>query len=317
LKRKSKYIDLNQIGFTSRQFQTYENILNEPSGVILVTGPTGSGKTTTLYASLNYINDQAKKIITVEDPVEYSIDGVIQGKFNPKIGLTYPEFIKSMMRQDPDVLMIGEIRDRESAEATVNASLTGHKVFSTFHTEDSVGALLRLMDMGIEPYLISSTVKAVLSQRLVRVNCPFCSKRYEPSEGVLSSFNIKDFNPKKWEFVQGQGCQDCNGTGYHGRTGIHELLVVNDNIRRALINQCTSNELLKIARETAKLVSKREYGFYKAIRGITTPEEILRVVYSTGKDDSAIHTIEDIIELCEIPSKHDATPSRLPKSKQN
>ncbi|MFC1889594.1 GspE/PulE family protein [Thermodesulfobacteriota bacterium] len=300
LKRESTYIDINQLGFTSRISEEYKKLLDIPSGIILVTGPTGSGKTTTLYASLNHLNDQTKKIITVEDPVEYTIEGVVQGKLNTQIGVTYPEFIKSMMRQDPDILMIGEIRDGDSAEATINAALTGHKVFSTFHTEDTTGALLRLMDMGIETYLISSTIVAILAQRLVRINCPFCREAYTPPDAVLKAFNVRDFDPKKWQFVQGRGCRDCNGSGFRGRTGIHELLVMNDPIRQAILNRRNSTEIRKLAREKADLISMREYGFYKSIMGITTPEEVLRIVYASESDEYSRRTIDEIISLCAL-----------------
>lgn len=306
LKRQSTYIDINQLGFTSRISNEYKKVLDIPSGVILVTGPTGSGKTTTLYASLNHLNDQAKKIITVEDPVEYTLEGVVQGKLNTKIGVTYPEFIKSMMRQDPDILMIGEIRDKDSAEATINAALTGHKVFSTFHTEDSTGALLRLMDMGIETYLISSTIVAILAQRLLRINCPFCRETYTPPDAVLNAFNIKDFDAKKLQFVRGRGCRDCNGSGFRGRTGIHELLIMNDPIRHAILNRITSSEIRKLAREKADLISMREYGFYKAIMGITTPEEVLRIVYASESDKYLRRTIDEIIALCALQEEEGA-----------
>jgi type II secretory ATPase GspE/PulE/Tfp pilus assembly ATPase PilB-like protein len=201
-----------------------------------------------LYASLAYLNKLDRKIITVEDPVEITIDGVVQGMLNPKVHQTYMDFIKAMMRQDPDVIMIGEIRDKEVAQATVQAGLTGHKVFSTFHTEDSVAALLRLIDMGIDPFLVSSTITAVLAQRLVRVVCPHCRKTEVPRDEVLAFFQLKEALPAGVEFYRGDGCLECNFTGFRGRTGIHELLVINDPIRNTILAKNDSSEIRTLAR---------------------------------------------------------------------
>jgi len=299
LSRHSTYIDLNQLGMSPALRDQYEKLLNYPSGVLLVTGPTGSGKTTTIYASLNYLNDMDRKIITVEDPVEYTIDGIVQGKINPKIDLNYVQFIKSMMRQDPDILMIGEIRERESAEATIQAALTGHKAFSTFHTEDTTGALVRLIDMGIDPFLVSSTVVAILAQRLIRKICSFCKVRRSVDPHLISNFQIRDYDPKKYVFYKGKGCDNCDQTGYRGRTGIFELLMISDSIRQAILHKKSSGELRNIAREAGNLVSMREYGLYKAIKGETSPEEVLRIVYASEGDSLMPRTIEQIIELCE------------------
>ena len=305
LNRNSTYVELNHIGMTPALREQFEEILNYPSGVVLVTGPTGSGKSTTLYASLNYLNDMDRKIITVEDPVEYTIEGVIHGRVNPKIDLSYVEFIKSMMRQDPDILMIGEIRERESAEATIQAALTGHKVFSTFHTEDTTGALVRLIDMGIDPFLVSSTVVAILAQRLLRRVCTFCKARYDYESSLIDTFQVLDYVPEKYVFYKGKGCDHCGDTGFRGRTGVFELLMLSDSVRNAILQKTSSGEIRRIARQEANLVSMREYGLYKALKGETTPEEVLRIVSSSEEDAKTPRTIDQIVNLCEPPKmKH-------------
>jgi type IV pilus assembly protein PilB len=293
--------NLDNLGFSPLTQARFKRMLQYPSGLILVTGPTGSGKTTTLYASLNHLNKNSCKIISVEDPVEYTIDGVIQGKLEKKLNLTYEDFLKAMMRQDPDVIMVGEIRDREAAEATIQAALTGHKVFTTFHTEDTTGALLRLMDMGIETFLISSTVVSVLSQRLARKLCPYCKEPHAPSKIALSGFNINEIDPSKYSFQRAVGCQQCNHTGYRGRTAIHELLVLNDAIRDAILSRKTSSEIRSIARRTTQMISMWEDGFYKAAKGITALEEVLRVVYHNEAevDTETPRTADEIMAMLE------------------
>jgi type IV pilus assembly protein PilB len=299
LKRETTLIELDALGFNPANRVKYAELLDEPAGIMLVTGPTGSGKTTTLYASLNYLNNMFRKIITVEDPVEYTLDGIVQGHLDPKLDLTYADFLKSMMRQDPDVLMVGEIRDRVGAEAVIQSALTGHKVLSTFHTEDTTGALLRLIDIGIDPFLISSTVVAVLSQRLVRVLCPNCRQPFTPREEVLASFVVELEEVKPFTFYQPKGCLHCNGTGFKGRIALHELLVVNEAIRDAIMVRHTSSQIRLIAREQAALVSMREDGFYKATQGVTTLEEIMRVVFHHESDAVAPRSAKQIIALCE------------------
>ncbi len=269
----------------------------------LVTGPTGSGKTTTLYASLNYLNKQEQKIITVEDPVEYTIDGIVQGKLEPKLNLTYEDFLRAMMRQDPDVIMVGEIRDRVAAEATIQSALTGHKVFSTFHTDDTTGALLKLMDMGVETFLISSTVVSVLSQRLIRTLCPHCKEPCWPDKGLLEAFDIKEIDPSKFSFHRATGCVQCNHAGYKGRTAIQELLVVTDDIRNAILSRRPSREIRTIARDSTQMISMREDGLYKATKGITSMEEVMRVVYLNDADLDAPRTIDEIVALIEEGGK--------------
>ena len=303
LHRTTPLINLEKLGFSPLTFARFKAVLNYPSGLILVTGPTGSGKTTTLYASLNYLNNYDQKIITVEDPVEYTIDGVVQGKLEPKLNMTYENFLKAMMRQDPDVIMVGEIRDRTAAEATIHAALTGHKVFSTFHTDDTTGALLRLMDMGVETFLISSTVVSVLSQRLTRTLCPHCKEPCWPDKRLFEFFNIKEIDPSKFSFHRATGCLQCNHTGYKGRTAIQELLVVTDDIRNAILSRKTSREIRTTARRATHMVSMREDGVYKASKGITTLEEVLRLIYHNEGDLDTRRTIDEIVALLEGPSK--------------
>jgi type IV pilus assembly protein PilB len=299
LKRETHLIDIDALGFNPGNRAKYTDLLDHPSGVLLVTGPTGSGKTTTLYASLNYLNNMYRKIITVEDPVEFTLDGIVQGHLDPKLGLSYADFLKSMMRQDPDVLMVGEIRDHVGAEAVIQAALTGHKVLTTFHTEDTTGALLRLIDIGIDPFLISSTVAAVLTQRLVRVLCPHCRQPFTPRREMMASFLIEPDGIEAYTFYQPKGCLHCNGTGFKGRIALHELLVINDPIREAVSTHQTSSQIRLIAREKANLVSMREDGFYKATQGVTTLDEVIRVVFSHESDIAAPRTAEQVIALCE------------------
>ncbi|RMF94018.1 MAG: GspE/PulE family protein [Candidatus Schekmanbacteria bacterium] len=298
LARHTSLIDLENLGFSPLNLFRYRTILDYPSGVILVTGPTGSGKSTTLYASLAYLNNKNLSIITVEDPVEYMIDGVVQGKLDPKLGMTYMDFIKSMMRQDPDVLMVGEIRDNEGAEATIQAALTGHKVLTSFHTDDTTGALLRLLDMGIDTFLVSSTVVSVVSQRLVRTICPNCKVEDKAiSKGLLRSFKISPQEARNFKFYKGEGCEKCNNTGYKGRSAIHELLLVNDAIRDAILKKKTSTEIRNIARHEADLLSIREDGVYKALCGLTTLEEINRVVFHAEVDQYIPRKLHEIFEV--------------------
>ena len=297
LYRKSTLIDIDQLGVSPQNKVRFLKILDQPSGVILVTGPTGSGKTTTLYAGINYLNDGKTSIITVEDPVEYVIDGIVQGQLNPKLGQSYSDFIKSMMRQDPDVIMVGEIRDTTAAEAVIQAALTGHKVLSTFHTEDTTGALLRLMDMGIDTFLISSTVVSVLAQRLVRVLCPECRLAYTPDKYELDALGVRAENMEKYKFYKPVGCAHCNHMGYRGRTGVHELLLVNDMIRDAILARKTSGEIRRSARESSDLVTMREDGFYKVLKGITSFEEVSRVVPWQEIDEGFLRSPEEILAL--------------------
>ena len=273
---KASLISLQELGFAPNILRLYsEDVLAAPSGITLITGPTGSGKTTTLYSSIDHCNDPTVKIITCEDPVEYVIDGISQCSINEKIGLGFNETLKSIVRQDPDIIVIGEIRDRFSADVAVESALTGHKVFATFHTEDSVGALIRLINMEIETSLIASTIGAVLAQRLVRKVCANCRIEYEPEERVLRRFGLTrdqlgDFKP-----YRGKGCSACNFTGYKGRLGLYELLVPNAEIRDAILSKRTMQEIRQMSLDSCNLCTMQEDGMIKALRGATTLEEVL------------------------------------------
>jgi len=251
--------------------------LDAPTGVILITGPTGSGKTTTLYAAIDYLNRPTTKIITLEDPVEYVVDGIMQCSVNAKAGRTFESSLKAIVRQDPDVIVLGEVRDRMSAEVAVQAALTGHKVLTTFHTEDSIGGLLRLMDMGIETFLISSTVVSILAQRLIRTICPDCRQTYMPNRRIARMIGVDDETLRHHVFYRGVGCATCHGTGYHGRTALHELLILNEDVREAILERKTSHEVRQISCESTQLLSLMENGIYKVLKGLTTVDEVYRV----------------------------------------
>jgi type IV pilus assembly protein PilB len=277
LNNRDMLLNIEDLGMYSRMRQQFrEDVLDVPSGVVLVTGPTGSGKTTTLYAAINYLNDVNTSIITAEDPVEYMIDGISQCSINPKIAITYDETLRHIVRQDPDVIVIGEVRDKFSAETAVQAALTGHKVLTTFHTEDSIGGLLRLLNMDIEAFLISSTVVCVVAQRLVRKVCPHCAEKHVLTADELRRLGYRGKDARRLEFRRGKGCQACRHTGYKGRAPIFELLVLNEMIKDALISRKTSYEIRRISVETTGLVTLLEDGIVKASRGLTTFEEIIR-----------------------------------------
>lgn len=273
---KASLISLQELGFAPNILRLFsEDVLAAPSGITLITGPTGSGKTTTLYSSIDHCNDPTVKIITCEDPVEYVIDGISQCSINEKIGLGFNETLKSIVRQDPDIIVIGEIRDRFSADIAVQSALTGHKVFATFHTEDSVGALVRLINMEIETSLIASTIGAVLAQRLVRKVCSGCRMKYAPEDRVLRRFGLKREDVNGFTLSRGKGCSACNFTGYRGRLGIYELLVPNVEIRDAILQKRTMQEIRQMSLETANLCTMQEDGMVKALQGATTLEEVL------------------------------------------
>jgi len=270
-------LGLDQIGFSQEMLNRFRNLINVPHGIILLTGPTGSGKTTTLYAALNELNCEERNILTVEDPIEYQLPGVGQTQVKPKINLTFANCLRHILRQDPDVIMIGEIRDLETAEIAIQASLTGHLVLSTLHTNDSASAVTRLIDMGIEPYLISSSVIAVMAQRLLRVICPQCKSPYGPQEQMISLWSEREkASLVKGQFYKGLGCENCLKTGYLGRTGIFELLVVDDNIKELTTKRQGSHIIKQTAIEKG-MSTLREDGLRKALAGETTLEEVCRV----------------------------------------
>ncbi len=263
---------LPELGMRDDTYATFEDLIKRPHGIILVTGPTGSGKTTTLYAALSEIVSGEIKVLTVEDPVEYHLDGVNQIQVHPKIGMTFARGLRAILRHDPDVVMIGEIRDHETAEAAIQASLTGHLVFSTLHTNDSCSAATRLLDMGVEPYLVTSSLEAAMAQRLVRTICPDCKEPYEPDPDRLPP----DFGYKAGEVVyHGAGCRKCRGTGYRGRAGLFELMTVSPRTRELIMKRSSAGDIAQVAREEG-LRLLREDGWMKVREGITTPEEVLR-----------------------------------------
>ena len=264
---------LTELGLDEETFEHFETLIEKPHGIFLVTGPTGSGKTTTLYAALNAIVGPEKKVITTEDPVEYNLEGVNQIPVDHKVGMSFAMGLRAILRHDPDVVMIGEIRDLETAQAATQASLTGHLVLSTLHTNDAASAATRLIDMGVEPFLVSSTLSGVMAQRLVRVICPTCKTEIKPSEAGLPK-NMKW--PKGAKVFNGSGCRACRNSGYRGRTGLYELLTMNEELGERIIERVAASELVRIGRANGmRLLS--EDGWLKVRNGVTTPDEVLRV----------------------------------------
>ncbi|MFC1838708.1 type II secretion system ATPase GspE [Thermodesulfobacteriota bacterium] len=272
------FITVSELGMPEARLKEFDELINAAHGIFLVTGPTGSGKTTTLYAALSSINNTDKNIITIEDPVEYQLEGVGQIQVNPKIDLTFARGLRSIVRQDPDVILVGEIRDLETAEIAIQSALTGHLVFSTLHTNDSASAVTRLVDMGIEPFLVTSSVIAILAQRLVRVICNNCKEEYIPDEQSLSKIGITRDMMKGNKLFRGAGCANCLNTGYTGRTGIFELMIINDVIQNLILKTSDSNAIKQKAIEQG-MVTLRQNGALKVLDGITTVEEVFRVTY--------------------------------------
>ncbi|AZT90865.1 type II secretion system protein GspE [Caldicellulosiruptor changbaiensis] len=267
-----------ELGFTEDDLEKYNKIISAPHGIILVCGPTGSGKTTTLYTILNELNTGTNNIITVEDPVECTIMGVNQVEVNPKAGLTFAAALRSILRQDPDIIMIGEIRDKETADMAVRAAITGHLVLSTIHTNDAPSAVTRLVDMGIENFLISSSLVGVISQRLVRKICPYCKEEYEPTETELKTLDIENKNNVK--LYTGRGCALCNNKGYYGRTGIYEIMIVTEKLRRLIVKRDVSSDEIKELAIKEGMKTLRQACKERVLNGTTTVEEYLRVTYS-------------------------------------
>jgi type IV pilus assembly protein PilB len=279
LNTRSQLLDIKQLGMGPRMLQNYlESALDVPSGVVIVTGPTGSGKTTTLYSSVHYLNHPHTSIITAEDPVEYVVEGVTQCSINPRIGLTYEDTLKHIVRQDPDVIVIGEVRDTFSAETAIQAALTGHKVLTTFHTEDSIGGLVRLLNMNIEAFLVSSTVVSVLAQRLVRKVCPYCAEDEPVGVHQIARLGYATRDLQDLRFKIGRGCNDCHFLGYKGRIAVFELLTLNDQVKDAVLSRKSSYEIRRMSMETTGLVTLLEDALYKAMQGLTTFDEIMRQV---------------------------------------
>lgn len=266
--------DIEKLGFNKIHLERFRKLIDRPTGIVLITGPTGSGKSTTLYAALHKLNSEEVNIITIEDPVEYQLEGINQIQVNPNVGMTFAAGLRSILRQDPNIIMVGEIRDRETAEIAIRASLTGHLVLSTLHTNDSISSIMRLIDMGVEPFLVASSVSGIVAQRLVRRVCRDCRQEYEPTKREVEIFAKRGMKPGK--LVKGRGCASCNMTGYKGRVAIHEIFVIDDDIRRAILDGYSFNKLRQLAIRN-KMIFLIDDGLLKVKQGITTMEEILRV----------------------------------------
>ncbi|MEW6008533.1 MAG: type II secretion system ATPase GspE [Candidatus Omnitrophota bacterium] len=269
-------LNLQDLGFESEELEKFERFIQRPHGIILVTGPTGSGKTTTLYAALNKINSAEKNIITIEDPVEYRLAGVRQIQVNPKVNLTFANGLRSILRQDPDIIMVGEIRDRDTAEIAIHAALTGHLVLSTLHTNDAAGAITRLIDMGIEPFLVASSVIGIVAQRLVRTICSGCKEAYQVSDKILESIELERTVRGPVYFHHGRGCNKCLNTGFHGRTAIFELLLMEETVRELTLKKASTSAINQAAIKLG-MRNLRESGLKKVSSAITTIEELMRV----------------------------------------
>ena len=274
LEKSGKLLSMEEIGLTAAALAEMKRLLQLSHGIILVTGPTGSGKTTSLYAALSSINSPDKNILTIEDPIEYQLDGIGQMQVNPKINLTFASGLRSMVRQDPDVILVGEIRDRETADIAIHAALTGHLVFSTLHTNDSASAVTRLTDMGIEPFLVSTAVQAIIAQRLVRLLCTHCKEAYEPEEAQWAE--LRSSREVAGPIFRADGCEKCLETGYRGRTGIYEFLLLSEEIKGLVLKTSDANQINKVARAEG-MASLREDGINKVMEGRTTISEVLRV----------------------------------------
>jgi type IV pilus assembly protein PilB len=266
--------DIHKLGFNQLNLQRFIELIERPTGIVLITGPTGAGKSSTLYAALNHLNSEEVNIITIEDPVEYQIEGVNQIQVNPNVGLTFAQGLRSILRQDPNIIMVGEIRDRETAEVAIRASLTGHLVLSTLHTNDALSTITRLIDMGIEPFLVATSLAGVVSQRLVRRVCRDCQEEQEPTKREIEIFARRGMKIDK--LVRGRGCPTCNMTGYKGRIAIHELLVMTDEMRRVILNKEPFSKLRELAIKN-RMIFLIDDGLLKVKQGLTTLEEVLKV----------------------------------------
>jgi type IV pilus assembly protein PilB len=274
LDKSAVMISLDGLGLNKEQYDIIQDLIQRPNGIILVTGPTGSGKTTTLYACLNQLNDPQWKIITTEDPVEYQVNGIVQVNINEKVGLTFAKCLRSILRQDPDICMVGEIRDVETAALAIEASLTGHLVFSTLHTNDAPSTVTRMLDMDVEPFLLTSTIEAVVAQRLVRKLCVFCHEEYDPSDEELKTLGITRERLKGKKVYRSRGCKECSHIGYKGRTGIYELMTLNDELRDLILKRSSTGEI-RDAAIRAGMRTLREAGIKKVLEGITSIEEVV------------------------------------------
>ena len=275
LDRSVTSLDLGSVGLNKQTLAKFREVITKPNGIVLVTGPTGSGKTTTLYSALNELNSVEDKLITTEDPVEYDMDGIIQVPIDPSIGNTFAHILRTILRQDPDKILVGEIRDLETAEIAVQASLTGHLVFSTLHTNDAPSTITRLKDMGVPTFLITATVEAILAQRLVRKVCLQCREEYHPPREILDDLELTSDQIRKGRFYRGAGCEICNNTGYKGRVGLFELMIMSNDLRDKIMANAQTDEIRELARKQG-MVSLRDAGIKACMDGITTPDEVVR-----------------------------------------
>jgi len=281
LDRSQVSFDINKLGLRPEDVKTFRTLIDKPNGIIIVTGPTGCGKTTTLYSALNELNTIDTKIITTEDPVEYDMDGMIQVQMKPAIGLTFARCLRSILRQDPDIILVGEIRDLETAEIAAQASLTGHLVFTTVHTNDAPSTVARLLDLGVEPFLLTATIEGIVAQRLVRKICTGCKTAFEPNEAQLKDIGLTAEDIKGKKFYYGKGCSRCNGTGYKGRLGVFEIMVFNEEVRELIMNRASTN-VLRVAALKAGMRPLRENGLAAIYDGLTTIDEIGRETMIEG-----------------------------------
>ncbi len=275
LDRSNVQLDLDRLGLREDDLETTRRLMHKPNGIILVTGPTGSGKTTTLYAALNELNEITDKILTAEDPVEYDIDGLIQCQINDDIGLTFARCLRSFLRQDPDRILVGEIRDLETAQIAVQASLTGHLVFTTLHTNDAPSSVARMLDLGLEPFLVTATLEAVVAQRLVRRICTHCKESYEPTEEQLMELQLTPDDVEGREFYRGRGCPNCNNQGYRGRQALYEIMVLDDELKELIMQHASTNVLRNEARKRG-MRTLRQSGLLAIYDGVTTIDEVVR-----------------------------------------
>jgi type IV pilus assembly protein PilB len=283
LDRDNIKVGIRDLGFGDEDWKKFSQLIKRPNGILLVTGPTGSGKTTTLYAALNELNRPDVKIITAEDPVEYYLPGINQCEVRAKIGMTFARIIRAMLRQNPNILLVGEIRDEETANTAIQASLTGHLVFSTLHTNDAPSAVTRLVDIGVQPFLVASSVMGIMAQRLVRKVCPKCRQRYEPPASTLMGLGLKPDIAKKANFMKGKGCTYCSKTGYRGRFGIYELMIMSSQIRDMTFKNAPTQDIRKVARKQG-MRTLFEDGMIKAMKGLTTLDEVLRITHHEALD---------------------------------
>jgi type IV pilus assembly protein PilB len=275
LDRSNVQLDLDKVGLREDDLQVVQRLIHKPNGIVIVTGPTGSGKTTTLYSAIRDLNDVSSKLITAEDPVEYDIDGIIQCQVKTDIEMTFARILRSMLRQDPDIVLVGEIRDKETAEIAVQASLTGHLVFTTVHTNDAPSTVARLLDLGLEPFLVTATLEGIIAQRLVRRICTNCKAEYTPTSEQLMELDLRPDDVTGRVFHYGKGCDACNNTGYRGRQGIFEIMLLDDDLRDMIINRA-STQVLRAESRKRGMRSLRQSGLLAIYDGVTTIEEVVR-----------------------------------------